>query len=117
MCSTWESARTILYSQQVPLGDSGGGPCVAILSHRVVIRARKVLSCLVFSSLCYCLPLVNILAPMTEVTIKIKPTTGANTFETKFTKEGTIGGLKEEVSKGCDIPADQIRLIYKGTCA
>ena len=50
----------------------------------------------------------------TEINVKVKPTSGGNTFEVKASQTLTIGEFKEEVSKQCDVPADQIRLIYKG---
>lgn len=51
---------------------------------------------------------------MALINIKVKPTSGGNTFDVSFTKQGTIREFKEEVSKHCDISAEQIRLIYKG---
>lgn len=51
---------------------------------------------------------------MTEITLRIKPTTGSPPFEVKTTREATVGDLKTEVAKSCDSPADLVRLIYKG---
>lgn len=51
---------------------------------------------------------------MSTITIKIKPTSGGSPFEvTVESVEATIETLKEEVSKVCDVPAAQLRLIYK----
>lgn len=51
---------------------------------------------------------------MAEVTLKIKPTSGLAPFEVQASLELTIGEFKEVVSAACTVPADQIRLIYKG---
>lgn len=51
---------------------------------------------------------------MSEISLKIKPTTGSPAFEVKVARGATISDLKAEVSKACDTPAELIRLIYKG---
>lgn len=53
---------------------------------------------------------------MTEMKLKIKPTSGGSLFEVMTTPAATISELKEEVSKQLgDTTAEQIKLIYKGT--
>lgn len=49
-----------------------------------------------------------------EFVIKIKPTTGGDNLTVAASKSLTIGELKDEISKQKSIPAEQIRLIYKG---
>jgi ubiquilin len=51
---------------------------------------------------------------MTSIKLKIKPTSGGDVFEVNIGDDATIEALKEEVSKACDAPAPQIRLIFKG---
>lgn len=51
---------------------------------------------------------------MSEITLKIKPTTGSPPFEVKVPPGASIGDLKTEVSRASETPVQLIRLIYKG---
>lgn len=50
----------------------------------------------------------------TPISLKIKPTTGGDVFSVQCPRSATVLEFKEEVSKACDTPAQNIRLIYKG---
>ena len=52
-----------------------------------------------------------------QITLKIKPTSGGDMFTVNCSKEETVGDLKKAVSEASPqqpLPADVIRLIYKG---
>ena len=51
---------------------------------------------------------------MAEITLIIKPTAGDATKEVQCAPEATLADLKEQVSTAYEVPAAQLRLIYKG---
>ena len=51
---------------------------------------------------------------MTELNIKVKPTSGGAMFDVKVAPSATILELKAAVSPHCDASVQQLRLIYKG---